>query len=102
MYYGNTKTLMESIVRWLRTEGSHDDADWQAQTDLAQACLAEMVEMTKPTVHPLKGPTSRYVHRPVVEKLNRALPHAQFMLTAMRDHDRTTALAHGETSLQRL
>jgi hypothetical protein len=102
MFYSNTKTLLESIIRWLRADALHDDAEWQAQTELVQACLAEMVEMSTPTVHPTRSATSRYVHRPVVEKMNRALPHAQFMLTAMRAHDRTTALAHGETSLQRL
>jgi hypothetical protein len=102
MFYGNTKTLLESIVRWLRTESPHDDAEWQAQTDLVQACLAEMAAMARPTVHPLKVATSRYVHRPVADKLNRAIPHGRFMLTAMLAHDRTTALAHGETTLRRL
>jgi hypothetical protein len=48
------------------------------------------------------GATSRYVHRPVADKLNRAMPHVRSMLTAMRDRDRTTALAHGETTLRRL
>src|ERR1035437_2912687 len=67
-----------------------------------QACLAEMVEMSEPTVNSANGATSRYVHRPVAGKLNRAMPHVRFMLTAMRDRDRTTALAHGETTLQRL
>jgi hypothetical protein len=102
MYYGNTKHLLESVVRWLGTDSSHDDAEWQAQTDLAQACLGEMMEMAKPTVHPSKGTTARYVHRPIVDRLNRALPHGRSMLTAMRDHDRTTALAYGETTLHRL
>jgi hypothetical protein len=102
MYYGSTKTLMESIVRWLRTEGPHDDAEWQSQTDLAQACLAEIVEMAKPTVHPSKAAASRYIHRPIVDRLNRALPHGRSMLTAMRERNRTAALAHGETTLHRL
>ena len=100
MWYGNTKSLLESIVRGLRTEAPQNDAEWQAQTDLVQACLAEMVKMSEPTVNPSKGATSRYVHRPVADKLNRAMPHVRFMLTAMRDRDRTTALAHGETSLR--
>ena len=100
MWYGNTKSLLESIVRGLRTEAPQNDAEWQAQTDLVQACLAEMVEMSEPTVNPSKGATSRYVHRPVADKLNRAMPHVRFMLTAMRDRDRTTALAHGETTLR--
>jgi hypothetical protein len=102
MWYGSTKSLLESIVRCLKTEAPQDDAEWQAQTDLVQACLAEMVEMSEPTVNPSMGATSRYVHRPAAEKLNRAMPHVRSMLIAMRDHDRPTALAHGETTLGRL
>jgi hypothetical protein len=102
MWYGSTKTLLESVVRGLKTEPPQNDAEWQAQTELVQACLTEMVEMSEPTVNPSIGSTSRYVHRPVADKLNRAMPHVRSMLTAMRDHDRTTALAHGETTLRRL
>jgi hypothetical protein len=98
MWYGNTNTLLESIVRGLKTEPPQDDAEWQAQTELVQACLTEMAEMSEPTVNPSMG--SRYVHRPVADKLNRAMPHVRSMLTAMRD--RTTALVHGETTLRRL
>jgi hypothetical protein len=102
MWYGNTKNLLESVVRWLRTEAPQADSEWQAQTDVVQACLEEMVEMSEPTVNPAKGAASRYVHRPVADKLNRAMPHVRSMLTAMRDRDRTSALAHGQTTLQRL
>jgi hypothetical protein len=102
MWYGNTKTLLESIVRGLKAEPPQNDAEWQAQTDLVQACLAEMVGMSGPVVSPSKGVTPRYVHRPVADKLNRAMPHVRSMLTAIQQHDRTTALAHGETTLRRL
>ena len=102
MWYGNTKTLLESIVRGLKAEPPQNDAEWQAQTDLVQACLAEMAEMSEPTVNSANGATSRYVHRPVAGKLNRAMPHVRSMLTAMRERDHTTALAHGETTLRRL
>jgi len=102
MWYGSTKSLLESVVRWLKSEVPQDDAEWQTQTDLVQACLAEMAEMSEPTVNPSKGSTSRYVHRPVADKLNRAMPHVRSMMTAMRDRDRATALAHGETTLRRL
>ena len=102
MWYGSTKNLLESIVRGLNTEPPQNDAEWQAQTDLVQACLAEMVEMSEPTANPSMGATSRYVHHPVADKLNRAMPYVRSMLTAMRDRDRTTALAHGETTLRRL
>jgi hypothetical protein len=100
MFYGNTKTLLESIVRALKTEPPQDDAEWQAQTELVQSCLKEMVEMSEPTVH--SSMRTRYVHRPVADKLNRAIPHVRSMLTAMRERDRVTALAHGETTLGRL
>jgi hypothetical protein len=102
MWYGSTKNLLESIVRGLKNEPPQNDAEWQAQADLLQGCLAEMVEMSEPTVNSANGATSRYVHRPVAGKLNRAMPHVRSMLIAMRDRNRTTALAHGETTLQRL
>jgi hypothetical protein len=102
MWYGNTKNLLEIIVRRLRNEVPLDDAEWQAQTDLVQACLEEMVEMSEPTFNPSKGATSRHVDRQVADKLNRAMPHVRSMLTAMRDRDGSTALAHGETTLRRL
>ena len=102
MWYGNTKSQLESIVRWLSAEVPRNDAEWQTQTELVQACLAEMVGMSEPTVNPSKGVTSRYVHRPAADKLNPAMPHVRSMFTAMRDRDRTTALAHGETTLRRL
>lgn len=102
MWYRSTKSLLESIVRWLKNETPQDDAEWQAQTELVQACLSEMMEMSKPPVNAFRAATSRYVHRPVVNKLNGAMPHVRSMLTAMKDRDRTTALAHGETAVQRL
>jgi hypothetical protein len=55
MFYGNTKTLLESIVRALKTEPPQDDPEWQAQIELVQSCLTEMVEMSEPTVHPSMG-----------------------------------------------
>jgi hypothetical protein len=56
MWYGNTKSVLESIVRWLSTDPSQNDAEWQAHTDLVQSCLAEMVEMSEPTANPSIGP----------------------------------------------
>ena len=102
MWYGNTKNLLESIVRGLKTEAPQNDAEWQAKTELVQVCLTEMVEMSEPAANPSMGATSRYVHRPVADKLNRAMPHVRSMLMAMRDRYPTTALAHGETTLRRL
>jgi hypothetical protein len=102
MWYASTKSLLESTVRWLKAEVSQNDSDWRAQTDLVRVCLDEITAMSKPAVHPSTLATSRYVHRPVTDKLNRAIPHARSMLLAMRNRDRITALAHGENTLQRL
>src|ERR1035438_6488426 len=74
MWYGSTKTLLESIVRQLKSEAPQNDAERQAHTDGLRACLAEMVEMSEPVVSPSKGVPPRYVDRPVADKLNRALP----------------------------
>lgn len=100
MWYRSTTNLLESIVRWLKIDDPQGDTEWQAQSDLVQTCLSEM--MSELTVNPAKGLTGRYVHRPVADKLNRATPHVRAMLNSMKDRDRTAALAHGETALQRL
>jgi hypothetical protein len=102
MWFGSTKTLLDSIVRSLKSGDRQDEAEWQAQTELAQACLSEMVELSEPIHGATNGSTSRYVHRPVADKLNRAMPHVRAMLGAMRNRDRATALTHGETALRRL
>jgi hypothetical protein len=99
IHHNTMKSLLDGVVRWLKTGPSPNDAEWQAHTDLVQVCLVEMVEMS---VNPSNGASSRSVQRPVANKLNRAMPHVRYMLTAMWDRDRTTALAHGETTLQRL
>lgn len=102
MWFGSTKSLLDSLVRSLKSENSQDETAWQAQTELVQACLTEMIELSQPIHGATNGGPSRYVHRPVQDKLNRAKPHVEAMLTAMRNRDRATALAHGETALQRL
>jgi hypothetical protein len=54
MWYGSTKSSLESIVRGLKNEPPQNDAEWQAQTYPLQACLTEMVEMSEPTVNPTR------------------------------------------------
>src|ERR1700730_11675805 len=63
MFYGSTKTLLESIVRGVKTEPPPSEGEWQAQTELGQGCLCEMATVSEPTVHPSMG--TLYVHRPV-------------------------------------
>ena len=77
MWYGNTKKLLESIVRGLQTEPPQNEAEWQTQTELVQGCLAEMMEMSEPTVNPSIGATSRYHHRPVADGLDIAALHGR-------------------------
>jgi hypothetical protein len=93
--YHTTKGLLDCVVRWLKTEPSPNDAEWQAHTDVVESCLEKMVEMS---VNPSKDASSGYVQRPVADVLNRAMPHVRSALTAMWDRDRTMALAHGETA----
>jgi len=102
LLHGTLKSLLEGIVRWLGMEVSQNDAEWEVHADLVQSCLADMVEITEPTEVRSIGVTSRYFPHSVADKLNRAMPHVRLMLMAMRQRDRSTALAHGETTLRRL
>ena len=43
--HNTTTSLIDGVVRWLKTEPSRSDAEWQAHTDLVQGCLEEMMEM---------------------------------------------------------
>jgi hypothetical protein len=102
MWYGNTKSLLESALRQLNTGESQADDEWQAQTEAVEICLTEMAEMSEPIVNSSRGVESRYVHRPAADKLNRAMPHVKAMLAAMRARDRTEALRHGTEAFRRL
>uniref|UniRef100_Q01UF0 Uncharacterized protein n=1 Tax=Solibacter usitatus (strain Ellin6076) TaxID=234267 RepID=Q01UF0_SOLUE len=102
MWYGNTKTLLESALRQLDLGASASDEDWKAQTDVVETCLSEMLEKSVPGLSPHHSVDSRYVHRPAIDKLNRAVPHVQAMLAAMRTQDRTEALKHGAEAMRRL
>ena len=102
MWYGNTKSLLESALRQLNTGESQPDAEWQVQTEIVETCLAEMSEMSEPTINSPKGVNSRYIHRPAADKLNRAMPHVKAMLAAMRARDRASALKHGAEAFRRL
>ena len=59
MFYGNTKSLLESIIRSLEPRIlPENEGEWQAQTELVQGCLAEMVEMSDQLSIRQKGPRS--------------------------------------------
>ena len=68
LHHGTTEILLEGIVRWLGTEISQNDAEWQAHTDLVQSCVAEMLEITELTVSPSKSGMLRHVRRPFVDR----------------------------------
>lgn len=102
MWYGNTKTLLESALRQLDVAAAASDEDWKVQTDVVETCLSEMLEKSVSGVKMKNLADSRYVYRPAIEKLNRAVPHVQAMLAAMRTQDRSEALKHGTEAMRRL
>jgi hypothetical protein len=101
MFYAGTKRQLEGIVQWLDGK-DQDEAQWNAQTDLTHACLAEMADLSEAMRDAAKRSSGRYGHNPFADKLNRAMPHIRAMLTAMRIRDRATALSHGETAMRQL
>jgi hypothetical protein len=98
MWYVSIVHLLAIIVQRLSLQSPQDEEEWQAQTAVVQACFEEM-GISESMVNQLKVNSD---WRNTTDELNRAMPHLQSMLTAMRNHDRTTALAHGERALQRL
>ena len=100
MQYGSTKGLLDGILQWLKTSEDGED-QWQRQTEHAEVCLAELVEVSEPPRCAVP-PTSRYIYHPFVDKVNRAMPHVSAMLAAMRERNRRLALTHGEAGLRRL
>jgi hypothetical protein len=63
MFYGNTKSLLESIVRKLQSEPPENDAEWQAQTELVQGCLSEMMDLSEPPVNSSMGTCGPQIFR---------------------------------------
>jgi hypothetical protein len=102
MWYGNTKSLLESALRQLHSGETSTDDDWNTQTGVVETCLAEMVQKAESTGQAPSSADSRYVHRPATDKLNRAMPHVRAMLAAMRTRDRLEALKHGTEAIHRL
>jgi len=100
MPYGGTKATLVSIVQRLRTV-DEDETCWQAQTDLAQEYLAEItktIEMFE--VVETAAPISHPNDQTLADKLGRAIPEVRGMVPAVREQDRTIALAHRESALR--
>src|ERR1017187_4505799 len=79
---------LRSIFYWL--EGT-DETQWASKIALAKNCLATMGQRAKPVKNPSK-PGSGTVVNPHAEKINKAIPHVEAMLSAMQGRDRAKAL----------
>lgn len=96
------KSELESIAQWL--EGT-DETQWVHQIALAQACLSTMRQRAKRIKDPNKpgsGSAQPLVVNPDAVKLNRAIPHVEAMLYAMRGKDRVKALESGRAAIAEL
>lgn len=96
--YADSKDKLKSIVEWLEKA---DDAGWEDQIEIAEACRSDMERMARPDYHRGHGRdmmpgTQRDPNAP---RLNRAVPHVRAMLTAMRSRNRGAALEHGKVAL---
>ena len=102
MPYSGTKATLVSIVHWLRTD-DEDETRWQAETDLAQQCLTEITKIMEMfEVVEMAAPISGPRDQSLADKLDRAIPEVRGMVNAIRNQDRTIALAHGESALRLL
>jgi hypothetical protein len=96
-WHRRTRAQLEGIVRWL--EGC-DMAGWEAQTEIAEQCVADIAKMARPLPTPKrKGLTASPAYSPVAAEMLAAKPHARAMLDAMRERRRAAALESGKTAL---
>jgi hypothetical protein len=79
---------LKGIVHWLK---GTDEMQWASKTALAKNCLATMRQRAKPVKDPNK-PGSGTVVNPHAEKINKAIPHVEAMLSAMQGRGRAKAL----------
>jgi hypothetical protein len=96
------RSELKSIVQWL--EGT-DETYWASKIALAKNCLATMRQRTKPINDPGKpgsGSAQARVVSPDLGKLNRAIPHVESMLYAMRRKERVKALESGRVAVAEL
>ena len=95
--YADSKAALENILKWLEQT---DDAEWEHQVEVAEACRSDMERMARPDYR--RGHGSAFQgpqHDPNAPKLNKAIPHVRAMLTAMQKRDRVAALEHGKLAL---
>src|SRR3974390_523268 len=96
-WHRRTRAQLEGIVRWL--EGC-DMAGWEAQTEIAEQCVADIAKMARPLPTPKrKGLAPSPAYSPVAAQMLAAKPHARAMLDVMRERRRVTALENGRAAL---
>lgn len=99
MLQESTKGLLIKVVRLLETA---KEVDWDDQGQSGRECLYEIHQMTRPTFRAYKMDSKDAkwpLHLPDSAKLSRALPHVKAMASAIRHHDRSTALTSGKAAL---
>ena len=88
MLYYSTKTLLRTILHSLETA---TEVGWDDQIESGKECLYELHQMSGPGV-------TAQSDRQVTEKMNRAIPHVNSMLRAIRRRDRDAAVEHGKAA----
>ena len=91
----DAKTSLKTILDWL---AGSDHAEWERQIELAEGCRSEMERSARPIYRRGRSGAEKSQD---AGKLNRAIPHARTMLTAMRNRNRNraAALEHGRAAL---
>lgn len=101
MWYDSTKSILESVVAWLES-GADDDDAWEDQLENAGECLLEMQSMSQPMRTLNKTGTRSAAppaYNPVAGNLQRAIPHVESMINAMRSRNHAQALEQGRAAL---
>jgi len=88
-WHRRTRAQLEGIVRWL--EGG-DVSGWEAQTEIAERCVADIAKMARPLPTPKRKGLAPPAYNPVATEMIAAKPHAKAMLDAMRERRRAAAL----------
>ena len=99
MLFDSTKSLLQSIVQSLE---AGDETRWDDQTELGNACLYEMHQMSGALYKAYRSDSlnaNSAAQSGLPEKLKRAMPHVRTMVIAIRHKDQMRALAGGRAAL---
>ena len=104
LYESVENTLQRTVDRLLK--GNDAQSWWDAHTDYAEMCLAELDRMSNPAADVLKRSDERCTFDPRRRNLQPAIlhvrNHVQNMVAAMRKRDRAAALKSGREALAEL